>query len=99
MIFCVYLLNIWLNAYENLKSKEHKNHIFNFYNLLKMKESRQFPDKTVPRNSFWRQFPNRFEDNSPTPVSFLPAHPESRTHIFCFGTHILNLSESQDSQL
>ena len=29
---------------------------------------------------------------------FLPAHPESRTHIFCFGTHILNLSESQDSQ-
>ena len=33
-----------------------------------------------------------------TPVIFLPAHPESRTHIFCFGTHILNLSESQDSQ-
>ena len=31
-------------------------------------------------------------------VIFLPAHPESRTHIFCFGTHILNLSESQDSQ-
>ena len=29
---------------------------------------------------------------------FLPAHPESRTHIFCFGTRILNLSESQDSQ-
>ena len=31
-------------------------------------------------------------------VIFLPAHPESRTHTFCFGTHILNLSESQDSQ-
>ena len=30
-------------------------------------------------------------------VIFLPAHPESHTH-FCFGTHILNLSESQDSQ-
>ena len=33
-----------------------------------------------------------------TSVIFLPAHPESRTHIFSFGTHILNLSESQDSQ-
>ena len=31
-------------------------------------------------------------------VIFLPAHPESCTHIFCFGTHILNLSESKDSQ-
>ena len=31
-------------------------------------------------------------------VIFLPAHPESCTHIFCFGTHILNLSESQYSQ-
>ena len=30
-------------------------------------------------------------------VIFLPAHPESCTHIFCFGTHILNLSESQYS--
>ena len=31
-------------------------------------------------------------------VNFLPAPPESCTHSFCFGTHILNLSESQDSQ-
>ena len=31
-------------------------------------------------------------------VIFLPAHPESCTHSFCFGTHILNLTESQDSQ-
>ena len=31
-------------------------------------------------------------------VIFLPAHPESYTHSFCFGTPILNLSESQDSQ-
>ena len=30
---------------------------------------------------------------------FLSVHPESRTHIFCFGTHILNLSESQDSKV
>ena len=29
-------------------------------------ESRQFPDKTVPRHGFWRQFPDRFEDSSPT---------------------------------
>ena len=30
-------------------------------------------------------------------VIFLPAHPIPYSH-FCFGTHILNLSESQDSQ-
>ena len=35
--FLFIFLNIWLNAYENLKIKENKNRIFNFYNLLKMK--------------------------------------------------------------
>ena len=32
---------------------------------LKM-ESRQFPNKTVPRHGFWRQFLDRFEDSSLT---------------------------------
>ena len=26
---------------------------------LELKESRQFPDKTVPRHGFWRQFPRQ----------------------------------------
>ena len=32
----LYFLMIRLNAYEDLKTKENKNHIFNFYNLLKI---------------------------------------------------------------
>ena len=36
MIFCIYFLNIWQNVYEDLKTRENKNYIFNFYNLLQM---------------------------------------------------------------
>ena len=38
------------------------------------------------------------KENKSAVIFFLPAHPESCTHSFSFETHILNLSESQDSQ-
>ena len=37
MIFCTYILYIWLNYYENLKIKKNKTRIFTFSNLQKIK--------------------------------------------------------------
>ena len=51
MIFCVYILNIWLNAYEDLKTKVNKNHGPVVQNVVSLRSSLRVISLTVLADS------------------------------------------------